>query len=296
MDRLARAINANEDIRVVVATTTELTREACRRHELGGVEAIVLGRALTAGCLLATLTKQDDERVRLDFQGKGELGRILVDAHGDGRARGCLERRLPEPVRPDPTRGRPSIASYVGTEGMLVVTRDLGLEKEYQGVIELDTGELDEDCELYLTRSEQLPSVLACEVVLDAHDHVLRAAGILAQTFPDAPPSVLDPVRSLLRGRDFTDLLRQDRSTSDLMGFALRGHTPSLDETALRFACNCGVERALAVVSTLGAAEVEEMADEDEDTEVRCSYCGQVYILCEDQLRDLAAQIRKERS
>ena len=94
MDLLLRAITADASLRVVAAVTTDLGVEACRRHELRGVEAVVLGRALTAGCLLTTLTKSSGERLRVDLRTDGLLGGLLLDARGDGTVRGCLRRTL----------------------------------------------------------------------------------------------------------------------------------------------------------------------------------------------------------
>jgi molecular chaperone Hsp33 len=179
----------------------------------------------------------------------------------------------------------------------MVVTRDLGLEHEYQGVVEILSGEIDLDLERYLGNSEQLPSALVCEVVLDAHDQVLRCAGVLCQTFPEADPASLDPVRSNLRGTGMVDLLRQDRTPREIMGFALLGREfRAVDATTLQFRCTCDPQRALAVVSTLGAQDVEALAREPGATEVRCSFCGGRYDLSRDELLALAERLRRERS
>jgi redox-regulated HSP33 family molecular chaperone len=44
MDELLRGINIGKNTRVVGAVTTELVAEACRRHKLDGLDAVVLGR------------------------------------------------------------------------------------------------------------------------------------------------------------------------------------------------------------------------------------------------------------
>ncbi|MCA9711877.1 MAG: Hsp33 family molecular chaperone HslO, partial [Myxococcales bacterium] len=270
--------------------------EAARRHALRGAAAVMLGRGLTAGCLLATLTKGEAERVRIELRGDGLLGRMLVDAHGDGRVRGCYTseraQRSQLPVAP----GRPPLVALVGA-GLLAVTRDLGLETTYQGVVELRTSELDEDLERYLSESEQLPSVLRCHVMVDAAGDVIRAAGVLAQTFPGAGPSRLDPIRRVVDGSGLADVLLQERTPEALMGFALKGHEHhALEATALRFECDCGRDRARSVVSTLGPEDIEALADEQGGTEVRCTYCGDAYSLSEQDLRGLAAELREQLS
>lgn len=297
MDRLLRGLDADKAIRVVAAVTTELVREAAHRHGLRGAAAVLLGRGLTAGCLLTTLTKRDDERVRIAMHADGPLGRVLVDAHGDGRVRGCFlsERASKVHVRTGP--GRASLGALVG-DGQITVTRDLGLENTYQGVVALRSGELDEDLERYLSDSEQLPSVLRCHVTVDPDGEVVRAAGVLAQTFPGSEPERLDRLREALGGEGLADVLRHDRSPAELMGFALGGEELHIMEEplALRFACECGPQRALAVVSTLGADDIDALADERGGTDVRCNYCGDSYALTEAELRGLAEQLREQRS
>ena len=296
MDTLLRGINATEDIRVVTAVTTELTREGCRRHELSGVEAVLLGRALTAGCLFATLTKNDDERVRIQVRGDGPAGHVLVDARSDGTVRGCLERRAGA-IAIERDDGRITIAGLLGRSGRIIVTRDIGLEQEYQGVVEVRGGELDVDLERYLIESEQLPSVLTCEVVLDARGDVVRSAGVLCQTFPGADESVLAKIRAAVGSGGLADLLLHERSARDVAGFALLGSDYSVVESrALEFKCRCGRERALSVLSTLGAEDVDKLADEQSETEVRCSYCNSAYVLVSDDLRELAKRMREDRS
>jgi len=298
VDRLHRAISSALDLRVVVVTTTELVREACRRHEIGGAEAVVLGRALTAGCLLSTLSKSASERVRLEFRGDGPLGRIHVDSRGDGRVRGFLGRPGDAPPRPLPAAaaGRLRIGALVG-EGALAITRDLDLENPYQGVVALQSGEIDEDLQHYLDHSEQMPSALGCEVLLDAQGGVLRAAGVLAQTFPGGDTEVLDQVRASIRDGALADLLRQPREGDALIGFALAGGPfEILGEHDLAFRCTCSPARARAVLSLLGADDLDALADEQGATEVRCSFCGERYQVPEAELHDLAAEIRRERS
>jgi len=68
-------------------TATETVREITRRHDARGVAAVALGRAVTSGLLLATLTK-DEEQVTMQILGNGPLGGITVDARSSGRVRG----------------------------------------------------------------------------------------------------------------------------------------------------------------------------------------------------------------
>jgi molecular chaperone Hsp33 len=304
MDALLRAINEPETVRVVAAVTTESAREACRRQGATGVSAVVVARAITAGALLATLAKAERERVRVQLSGGGPIGQIMIDAHGDGRVRACVARTLPPahlanrllvPDRPDE---RPSVALAVGARGFAVVTRDLGLATPYQGNVEMQTGEVDEDLEHYLVHSEQLPSAMRTAVVIDSAGNVVRAAGVLAQSFPGSEAELIDRVRMRLAGRALDARLDdRDPSPDDLVELALGGETfRRMLEHPVRFHCSCGPARALSVLATLGPTDLDALAAEQEQTEVRCNFCGQATTLDAAQVRELAAQLRAEQS
>lgn len=299
MDTLLRAINAPETIRVLAAITTDSVREACRRQGATHISAVALGRALTAGALLATLGKGQDERVRVQLIGGGPLGQLAIDGHGDGRVRACLSQALDTKHlanRMLDEQPRPRTAIAVGTRGHLVVTRDLGLQTSYQGSVELVSGEVDEDLEHYLATSEQLPSTLRAAVILDREGHVLRAAGVLAQSFPGSDPRLIEEVRARLPDLRQT-LVAHERSASELIGLALGG-APSrhMHEHDVRFHCPCGPERALAVLSTLGASDLDALAEEREQAEVTCNFCAQVTAITADELRALASSLRAGQS
>lgn len=299
VDQLHRAIKSDFHLRALASSTTELVREACRRHELSGAAAIVLGRTLTAACLLTSLTKDERERVRIDIRGNGPLGRVLADCRSNGDVRGCLLCEPDDRHRTPPAHAqgaRVSIAAYTG-QGQLAITRDLGLERPYQGSVALTSGEIDEDLEGYLTTSEQLPSALGVEVLVDGHGQVVRAGGILCQTFPDGDQTLLERLRHDLRAGNLYDLLLRERPTADLLGFALGGADfDDMGTTPLQFACPCGPQTARAVVSTLGADDIEKLAGEREYAEVNCQFCGSNYQLTSAQLRELAAELRRSRS
>lgn len=300
MDLLLRAITADASLRVLTAVTTDLVVEACRRHELRGVEAVALGRALTAGCLLTTLTKSTGERMRVDLRTDGLLGGLLLDARGDGSVRGCLRRSLgSHPLRAlvESVRGRLPLAPLMGKHGALTVTRDLGLETTYQGHVDAVAGEVDADLEHYLNTSEQIPSLLQCDVVLDGLGGVLQAAGILCQTFPGGDPEVLAPIRGALADDGLATLLLQPRTPHEIAGFALGAvELEEMGTQPLVFRCQCDPSVARGVVATLGAEDIEALATEREETEVRCSFCGARYVLRPPDLRALAAELRSTRS
>ena len=89
-DEIVRCVIADLPVRIVAVLTTGVAQEAARRHAAGPAGAIAMGRGLTAGLLLASLTK-DDEQVTLQVLGRGPLGGVIVDANGAGTARAYVK-------------------------------------------------------------------------------------------------------------------------------------------------------------------------------------------------------------
>jgi molecular chaperone Hsp33 len=300
-DRIMRSLIEGGRARVVVATATHAVREMVLRHQTLGVPAVALGRGALAGLLLATLTK-DEEQVTLQVLGNGSLGSVTVDARSSGRVRGFVKR--PTAVTWDPelaSTPRVAIGDAVGKQGVVNVTRDLGLAQNYSGQVALSTGEIDEDVEHYLTTSEQIDSVLRCETLVDRDGKVTAAAGLLVQTLPQARgTAVVEFLRDTLRGPALSSVLigalAKDAFDPESIARAALGQCANdmqvLDLRDVRFFCPCTRERAESTLGMLRPEDLKEMILETNDAEVTCNFCGQQYRFSEIEIE----RIRRKHS
>ena len=236
-DLLVRAIAPTDELRIIAAVTTEVVRDAARRHQTSPPASAAIGRALTSGLLLATMTK-GIERVTVQLVGDGPIGSVTVDANAAGDVRGFV--RHPQ-ARSDTRRIRAFLGDALGRDGVVNVTRDLGLRELYQGQVALTTGEIDEDVEAYLRISEQVPSALGCEVILDEEGQVVRAGGVLVQALPGGEPEAVREVQHLLRTGALYDLLVAGEVSAHELCERFSPSQPIefLDDRAVRFQCRC---------------------------------------------------------
>ena len=289
--------------RVVVATATDAVREMVLRHQTLGIPAVALGRSALAGLLLATLTK-DEEQVTLQVLGNGPLGGVTVDARSSGRVRGFVKR--PGEVAWDPGLAsvpRLALCDAIGKQGVVNVTRDLGLAHNYSGQVAMSTGEIDEEVERYLNLSEQIDSVLRCETLVDGEGKVVAAAGLLVQTLPQAHgAAVVEFLRDTLRGPLFTALLRTAlaQGTCDpesiartALGQCALG-MQVLDLREIRFFCPCTRKRAESTLGMLSQDDLKEMIQETNDAEVTCNFCGKQYHFSEIELERIRRKHPKQ--
>jgi molecular chaperone Hsp33 len=277
-DEILRCTVQGGAARVVAVTTTGVAREAIRRHEATGAAAVALARGVTAGLLLATLTK-DDERVTLQLNGNGPLGGVTIDANASGTVRAFVK----EPVGAPLTRSdRPRLGPSLGPTGVVSVIRDVGLRQSFQGQTNFVSGEIDEDVEQYLTASEQIDSALRCETMLGEDGELLFSAGILVQALPGGRGAPIveaarkcfaaGALRAAISGQNPKDLRDPGSLVENALGDAL-GVWNALDERPVRFLCPCSRERAGASLALLGKEELAEMILEEGKAEVICNFC-----------------------
>jgi molecular chaperone Hsp33 len=286
-DEIVRCLIADLPVRVVAALTTGIAAEAARRHDAGPAGAVALGRGLTAGLLLATLTK-DDERVTLQVLGDGPLGGITVDATGAGTARAYVKHPAGGRIAHDGPRA--SLAAAVGRSGVVSVIRDVGLRENFSGSTAIRSGEIDDDVERYLTESEQIESALACDTAVGGDGRVVGSAGMLVQALPGSAGAVdVDVARLLLAEGALARIVAggMPASGEELVGavFAGRlGPVRVLDRRPLRFSCPCSRARAGASLAMLGAADLSAMILEDGKAEVTCNFCRARYAFDDKEL------------
>jgi molecular chaperone Hsp33 len=273
--------------------TTELCQTAARRHQASPAAACALGRGLSGSLLLATLTR-GGERVTIQLVGNGPLKGITVDAYDDGSVRGyplvpqaCADRSMSK---------RQILANLIGRSGVVNVVRDVGLAERFQGQVPLVTSEIDEDIEAYLRQSEQIPSALGCELVMDEAGQVVAAGGVLIQSLPEAPTQTAVALRQAqhaLRGGDLYDRLRDGSATPlELAKVLLPGHEADIeiqDQRPLLFRCRCDRGRIEAMIGGQPVADLDEMIAEGK-AEVTCNFCGEVYLVERDDLLRLREQ------
>jgi len=292
-DHLIRAMLPPLNVRLVAALSTDVCRTAKSRHKASPAAACALGRGLTASLLLATLSKTE-ERVTVQIVANGPLRGLTVDAYGDGMVRGY-------PLEPQAGLGismasRQRLADLLGRSGVVNVVRDIGVRDRYQGQVALVTSEVDEDLEAYLRDSEQIPSALGCEVVMDAAGEVLMAGGVLAQSMPDSPPVTAAHLRELqhaLRTGALYHLLKSGPSSARALAELAAGPYAEtvelIDERPLRFHCRCDLSRIESMLLGMDTVELDGMIEEGR-AEITCNYCGRVYTLSRDDLLRLRAQ------
>lgn len=290
-DELVSALLPDVNIRVVLATTTDLSRRARDLHQAFSTASTLLAQGLTGGALLASLQK---ERTRINFQltCDGPLRGFFVDAHQEGTVRGYVNNPL---VRYSGAEGEFKWRPALGNTGRLSVLRDLGGGEYYRSEVALERFDIAGDLERYFHTSEQLPTHVFLEVVHDGDEPLSRVMGLLVQPLPDGDLQALARLREQLMGHEgFHTAVREHSSRSPMPFLEALFREHRLDPMArypLAFQCTCSRERVKNALLAMGRQELEDVLVKDGKAEATCHFCSTEYVIAEDELRSLLASV-----
>ena len=258
-------------VRGLLLTATNTVAHAAAIHCTSPVATAALGRSLMGTAMLGAMLKGDESSVTVTIDGGGPIGRIVCVADKES-VRGCVDvPNLEMPLRPD---GKLAVGMAVGNQGRMSVVKDLGMKNPYVGQVPLFSGEIAEDFATYYVQSEQTPTLQSLGVLVSG-ETVLTAGGVLLQTLPGCPDSIISELE--LRSPLMADISRElsYEPMEDLAAKWFDGlKMVVLDRKPLEYRCNCSRSRMEKALITLGAEELTRMIqDEQEGAELTCHFC-----------------------
>ena len=285
-DYIVRATAADGCIRAFCATTRELVEYARNCHNTSPVVTAALGRTLTAGAIMGSMQKGDDDLLTIQLRGSGPMKGITVTADSKANVKGYP--LVADVLIPANSKGKLDVSGAIGV-GVLSVIKDMGLKDPYVGQVELISGEIAEDLAYYFTSSEQVPSAVSLGVLMNRDNTVRQSGGLIIQALPGAGDEVITDLETRLSGiPSMTQMLEEGRTPEDILTDILGDSALQiLDTIPARFACNCDRQRVEKVVISLGRKELKKMIDDGEPVELKCHFCNKAYEFSQDELLKL---------
>ena len=285
-DYMVRATAANAQVRAFAATTKELVETARQAHNTSPVVTAGLGRLLTAGVMMGSMLKGDDDLLTLQVRGDGPVRGLTVTANAKGEVKGYAT--VPDVILPANAKGKLDVGGAVG-RGTLSVIRDLGLKEPYVGQTALVTGEIGDDLTSYFATSEQTPSSVGLGVLMEKTNTVRCAGGFIIQLMPFCDEKVIEKLEQRLAEVNSVTAFLDEGLTPEQILEKLLGDMDLVinDTVPTQFYCNCSRERVSKALIAVGRKELNEMIQEAKPVELKCHFCNSAYEFSTEDLKEL---------
>ncbi|CAM29445.1 TPA: Hsp33 family molecular chaperone HslO [Streptococcus pyogenes] len=285
MDKIIKSIAQSGAFRAYVLDSTETVALAQEKHNTLSSSTVALGRTLIANQILAA-NQKGDSKITVKVIGDSSFGHIISVADTKGHVKGYIQNTGVD-IKKTAT-GEVLVGPFMGN-GHFVTIIDYGTGNPYTSTTPLITGEIGEDFAYYLTESEQTPSAIGLNVLLDENDKVKVAGGFMVQVLPGASEEEIARYEKRLQEMPAISHLLASKNHVDALLEAIYGDEPykRLSEEPLSFQCDCSRERFEAALMTLPKADLQAMIDEDKGAEIVCQFCGTKYQFNESDMEAL---------
>ena len=288
-DYIIRATAAEETVRAFAVDSTELTAEAREIHHTFPVVTAALGRLLSAGAMMGSMMKGENDKLTLQIKGDGPIAQMTVTADSHGNIKGFPAN--PSVDIPLKRAGKLDVGGAVG-RGLLTVIMDLGLKEPYNGQVEIQTGEIGDDLAYYFTVSEQTPSAVGLGVMVDTDSSVKHAGGFIIQMMPDVAEETIEALElKLAAAEPVTAMMEKGMSPEDILEFYLGDLGLKFTEKLpVRYYCGCSKEKVAEALATISTDDLREMINDGEEIEVKCYFCNSSYKFSTAELEEMIAE------
>lgn len=286
MDRIIRATAAEGFIKMAVIEAADTVEEARRIHACSPTASAALGRTLCAASLLGNAMKEDNASLTIRIAGDGPINGIVAVSDSDGYVRGYVGNpEVDPPLRDD---GKLNVGAAVGHNGLLTVSRDIGLVEPYIGSVELVSGEIAEDVTSYLLSSDQVPSACGLGVLVDTDTSVRAAGGFIVQLMPGADESLIDELEENIFLMDQLTVILDQDGAEEVFHQVLKGidyHIVSQEEVGYR--CNCSRQKVQDALICLDDDDIAQILREGRNVDASCQFCDKTYSFSPDEIAAL---------
>lgn len=278
-DLQTRFLLPRAGVRGIHVELGESWREILSHGNYPPVARELLGQAIAAAALFTGHTKVGG-RLSVQLRSSGPLRTLFAECTAAGTVRGIVQCEESAEIPRNLTR--------LGDDTLLAITiENPGLDprepQRYQSLVTLQSPTLAEAFEDYFRQSEQLPTRLL--LATDGE----TATGLMLQKLPgdEGDADGWNRASALFDTLGEAELLVTPAETLLHRLFHEDG-VELLGSRSLAFACSCSRARVAAMLQSLGADEARAAAAEGV-AEIRCEFCGQLYLFSPAEIEELFA-------
>ncbi len=286
-DRVTRALTRDGKFRIVVTNATASALDGQKKHQLDAYSAYFLGQGLSIAAALASFLK-GEERISLQFNCDGIIRSLFAESLQVGEVRGFVQ--LADDAEISSSIDKDSLALGSGT---LKVSKILYNKYEpITSIVAMLPESTAKTVAAYLAYSEQIPSAVAVDVMLDKKGLITFAGALIAQAMPGVEAEDIYAIEKAMAAMPrLSELAYLGKEADDIIHLAIGRDFEIVNSTPVDFFCRCSIDRFKTMLSSLGISELLDMRRKRQD-ELICQYCNKHYYLSENDFDELLTALK----
>ncbi|MEZ4741896.1 MAG: Hsp33 family molecular chaperone HslO [Bdellovibrionota bacterium] len=279
IDMIVHGAICEKRLRCAVVVSTDTTKAAQQRHEMGPMATIALGRALACTALMGSTLKEGQQYVHCQVDGDGPMKGVVAEFIAPASLRGYAKVPNLAAVLTSNDHIPQAVGEALGSSGTVTIKRGSFTGKEpYTGIASLVTGEIAQDIAQYYVESEQIPTIIAAGVKLDHQGKVLAAGGILVQKIggEDIDDHTLAGFEERCATLNLSEKIASGMTPEEIFQEVAQEDvgTLQISRKPIGFHCFCNRDRMASTMISLGEDELRDILAEVGKLEIRCHYCS----------------------
>lgn len=263
------------NVRFVFADATQAARDLAASHLAGPAASQALAEGLAAVSLLGADLGTPQEAVTLRIESNGPIASLLVEATFEGTLRGYTGKKILNDFDGLPSQDMDAVFGTEGTCGVMVSLPGRMLSQSTTRVAPPRPAKALES--YYATAAQR--SVAVAVSVRNGGKGIASARGFLVELMPGSDAGEFARLSSEIADAGFAARLDSAESAAALLDSLRFGEVPERDERALRFACRCSHEKALATLQALPPEERAELVARGKPIDIYCHMCGKCHTI-----------------
>ena len=286
-DKLYSFILVDANIRGTIIYGTHLVNEMRINHELGILEALVLGHAYMGIALMTSNIKKND-RLALKINCSGPIKGLYVESNSYGEVRGHLKAN---PIPIEKPLDNFNLSPFFGNGYLEVIHYPEYAKQPYIGHVKLKYKNIASDLANYYIESEQTPTYFNLSIKFDKNGVITGAGGLLLQTLPDANNEIVDKLENIVKnfpsiGEEFS----KNNTPEYLINKNLKEFQPKiLSNKRIEFFCPCNERSMMNMISNLEKNTKEDIIRNGPfPLEIKCHNCNTIYSFSRKDLQKIS--------
>ncbi len=286
------ALALNRHVRIYVADTTKICEDARLIHDLYPTSAAALGRVLSAASMMGLMLKEVDSKITIHINGNGPIGTILVAAFGDGSVKGFVGDNTIYLKYND--TGKLAVGKAVGTDGYLKITK-YGISTDFTGQVNLVSGEIGDDLAYYFMQSEQTPSIVSLDVLVDTDYSIRAAGGLIIQLMPGHTEEDIEYLENLLKNlKPISSLINEQKTLEEIIAKLFDDYEIQATKE-VSYRCDCSKEHFMKALTTLSSNDLNDLI-KDDGLDLKCEYCNKTYHVDLEEIKNIINYVENKES